>query len=222
MEVETDKIANAGRSGRWRPPAPARRRGRAGLSGQGAARRHRADQRCPTPRSTPLSRLFELRRPRATTRRKRRQATEFVETPTRPSALRQRAARATPIVLIHGFGGDLDNWLFNIDALAEAGAGLCARPAGPWRLDQDDRRSRTGRTGGCSRAFPGGDRARKRPSGRPFDGRRRRRRLGAASRRPGEIADADQSGRVSAAEINSALYRRLRRWPNRAAISSRC
>lgn len=28
---------------------------------------------------------------------------------------------ALPILLIHGFGGDLDNWLFNIDALAEAG-----------------------------------------------------------------------------------------------------
>ena len=25
----------------------------------------------------------------------------------------------TAVVLIHGFGGDLDNWLFNIDALAE-------------------------------------------------------------------------------------------------------
>ncbi|OKH86874.1 acetoin dehydrogenase dihydrolipoyllysine-residue acetyltransferase subunit [Thalassospira sp. TSL5-1] len=28
-------------------------------------------------------------------------------------------ADQTPIILIHGFGGDLDNWLFNIDALAE-------------------------------------------------------------------------------------------------------
>ncbi len=26
-----------------------------------------------------------------------------------------------PVLLIHGFGGDLDNWLFNIDALAEGG-----------------------------------------------------------------------------------------------------
>lgn len=32
-----------------------------------------------------------------------------------------RPGEGTPIVLVHGFGGDLDNWLFNIDALAQAG-----------------------------------------------------------------------------------------------------
>ena len=32
----------------------------------------------------------------------------------------QRGAQSgTPVLFIHGFGGDLDNWLFNIDALAE-------------------------------------------------------------------------------------------------------
>lgn len=30
-----------------------------------------------------------------------------------------RAGEGVPVLLIHGFGGDLDNWLFNIDALAE-------------------------------------------------------------------------------------------------------
>ena len=34
---------------------------------------------------------------------------------------RQGAGGAT-VLLIHGFGGDLDNWLFNIDALAEGHA----------------------------------------------------------------------------------------------------
>jgi pyruvate dehydrogenase E2 component (dihydrolipoamide acetyltransferase) len=32
---------------------------------------------------------------------------------------RRGAADGTPVLFIHGFGGDLDNWLFNIDALAE-------------------------------------------------------------------------------------------------------
>lgn len=31
-----------------------------------------------------------------------------------------RTGSGTPVILIHGFGGDLDNWLFNIDALADA------------------------------------------------------------------------------------------------------
>ncbi len=31
------------------------------------------------------------------------------------------SGEAVPTLLIHGFGGDLDNWLFNIDALAEDG-----------------------------------------------------------------------------------------------------
>ena len=32
---------------------------------------------------------------------------------------RRGAESGTPVLFIHGFGGDLDNWLFNIDALAE-------------------------------------------------------------------------------------------------------
>ncbi|WP_157269347.1 acetoin dehydrogenase dihydrolipoyllysine-residue acetyltransferase subunit [Azohydromonas aeria] len=46
---------------------------------------------------------------------------------TEVDGLRVRYARrgdadgsATPVLFIHGFGGDLDNWLFNIDAVAEA------------------------------------------------------------------------------------------------------
>jgi pyruvate dehydrogenase E2 component (dihydrolipoamide acetyltransferase) len=32
---------------------------------------------------------------------------------------RKGAAEGTPVLFIHGYGGDLDNWLFNIDAVAE-------------------------------------------------------------------------------------------------------
>lgn len=32
---------------------------------------------------------------------------------------RSGAAAGTPVLFIHGFGGDLDNWLFNIDAVGE-------------------------------------------------------------------------------------------------------
>lgn len=43
---------------------------------------------------------------------------EFVETPAGTIRYAKRGDGAETIVLIHGFGGDLDNWLFNIDALA--------------------------------------------------------------------------------------------------------
>lgn len=33
----------------------------------------------------------------------------------------ERPGDGIPVLLVHGFGGDLDNWLFNIDALAETG-----------------------------------------------------------------------------------------------------
>ena len=32
---------------------------------------------------------------------------------------RKGPAEGTPVLFLHGFGGDLDNWLFNLDALAE-------------------------------------------------------------------------------------------------------
>lgn len=44
--------------------------------------------------------------------------TEFVDTPAGTLRYAKRGEGATTVVLVHGFGGDLDNWLFNIDALA--------------------------------------------------------------------------------------------------------
>lgn len=46
---------------------------------------------------------------------------EFADLPVGRIRYTARPGEGTAILLIHGFGGDLDNWLFNIDALAETG-----------------------------------------------------------------------------------------------------
>lgn len=44
---------------------------------------------------------------------------EFAETQAGSLRYAKRGSGEETIILIHGFGGDLDNWLFNLDALAE-------------------------------------------------------------------------------------------------------
>ncbi len=44
---------------------------------------------------------------------------EFAELEVGRIRYTERSGEGTAVILIHGFGGDLDNWLFNIDALAE-------------------------------------------------------------------------------------------------------
>jgi pyruvate dehydrogenase E2 component (dihydrolipoamide acetyltransferase) len=46
-------------------------------------------------------------------------AHEFLELPVGRVRYARRGSGPQNVILIHGFGGDLDNWLFNIDALAE-------------------------------------------------------------------------------------------------------
>ena len=46
--------------------------------------------------------------------------TEIAQTPAGALRYAKRGDGAETVILIHGFGGDLDNWLFNIDALGEA------------------------------------------------------------------------------------------------------
>ncbi len=46
---------------------------------------------------------------------------EYVETPSGKLRYAVRPGEGNPIIFIHGFGGDLDNWLFNIDAVAVSG-----------------------------------------------------------------------------------------------------
>ena len=45
-------------------------------------------------------------------------ATETVEVAGRAIRYLTRGEGGTPVILIHGFGGDLNNWLFNHEALA--------------------------------------------------------------------------------------------------------
>ncbi len=44
---------------------------------------------------------------------------DFADTPAGSLRYAKRGSGDETVILIHGFGGDLDNWLFNIDALAE-------------------------------------------------------------------------------------------------------
>jgi len=44
---------------------------------------------------------------------------EYAETSLGPIRYAKRGVGDENVILVHGFGGDLDNWLFNIDALAE-------------------------------------------------------------------------------------------------------
>jgi pyruvate dehydrogenase E2 component (dihydrolipoamide acetyltransferase) len=47
---------------------------------------------------------------------------EFAETSAGSLRYARRGSGDETVILIHGFGGDLDNWLFNIDALGEKAA----------------------------------------------------------------------------------------------------
>lgn len=44
---------------------------------------------------------------------------QFAELPIGRIRYAERGGDGVPVLLIHGFGGDLDNWLFNIDTIAE-------------------------------------------------------------------------------------------------------
>ena len=44
---------------------------------------------------------------------------EFADLPIGKIRYAERSGEGTPVIFIHGFGGDLDNWLFNIDAVSE-------------------------------------------------------------------------------------------------------
>jgi pyruvate dehydrogenase E2 component (dihydrolipoamide acetyltransferase) len=47
---------------------------------------------------------------------------QYAETPSGRLRYAERLSQGAPIIFIHGFGGDLNNWLFNIDAVTGSGS----------------------------------------------------------------------------------------------------
>ena len=202
-DIETTKIANVFESpvaGRAAPArgdegetvpvgAPARR-------GRRRERRRRRDRRLRRRVPGELRRPAEAdgRRPPSRDGRGRR-----------PHAALPRAGRgaATPVVFLHGFGGDLNNWLFNQPALAERRApstrstcpAMAARPRRSGDGDVDA-------LAGAVRELPRRLGARARAPRRPLAGRRRRRAAGARPSRPRRLARRWSPAPGSAPEID--------------------
>jgi pyruvate dehydrogenase E2 component (dihydrolipoamide acetyltransferase) len=118
--------------------------------------------------SSPTSRPLQARR-----RRRRGPGPDAPEDRGEWPPLRylKRGEGGEPMLLIHGFGGDLNNWLFNHEALAADREGM--------RLDLPGHGESTKDVGeGTLEPWPtpwrlhGRGRCRRRPPGRPFDGRR--------------------------------------------------
>ena len=104
---------------RSRESCAARSRGGRRAAGRRPARGSRAGSRPGAETSTASSRASWSKRGG---RRRRRAAVETkLERDGRTLVYKAAGLQsdATPVVLIHGFGGDSDNWLFNIDELAK-------------------------------------------------------------------------------------------------------
>ena len=82
-----------------------------------------------------------------------------------------------PIIFIHGYGGDLNNWMFNQEELSASHTTYAIDLPGHGRSTKDGRRRRRrlARQGGARLHGRQGDQ--EGPSRRPFDGRRHRTRL---------------------------------------------
>ena len=76
-----------------------------------------------------------------------------------------------PVLLVHGFGADLNTWMFTQPALAAGTAHRRAGSAGAWRLGQRSRCRRCGELDRCRRGSARRARHRAGSSRRTFDGR---------------------------------------------------
>ena len=122
-----------------------------------------------------------------------------------------------PLVLLHGFGGDLNNWLFNAEALSARARGLRARPARATAA-----RSRRRATSSASlRAFLDAPGHRARPPRRALDGRPGGRRVRGCRARPRALADADRPRRARRGDRRASTSTGSSPRPAQAS-SSRC
>ena len=124
-DIETSKIANAFESPVAGPAAAAAgRRGRDGAGGgtAGGGRRRLGRRTTRSTPSSPTSRRAS--RPRRPSRPRTPGPSPSSSRPAAAGCATSRWARreGTPVLFIHGFGGDLNNWLFNQPALAETHA----------------------------------------------------------------------------------------------------
>ena len=128
-EVETEKITGAVES----PAAGVLRRRVAEVgrrrAGRRPARRDRAGRGAGRRRST---RSWRSSRPRSCPTRPRRRPGARARdgrAPAGPLRVLAQGEGDEVLVLLHGFGGDAENWRFNLDSLAERAHGARARPA---------------------------------------------------------------------------------------------
>ncbi len=130
LEIETTKITNVFEAERARHVAPHRRRFRRDIADRRAARGRRRRPACPTARSTPLSPgSSRPNRPRKTPRPRRTRSRRAISRPAAgdcASSIIGSGRQSAPIVLVHGFGGDLNAWMFNQPALAGQGSASIA------------------------------------------------------------------------------------------------
>ena len=220
LDIETTKITNVYESPRRHLAAPdGRRLGRPFRSARCSvwSRTTPFRKRRSTPSSRGFRRSSRRKRPKrpmppgpSRNRRCRRQAASL-------SGMGEQGRRGRrPVVLIHGFGGDLNNWQFNQPALAEQRTYAIDLPGHGGRA----RRAPAGRSARWRRRWSISltPRASSAPSGRSFAGRRGRLDL-ALNHRAGRLGDPVCSAGLGAGDQHR-LHRRLHRAPTGARVEA--
>ena len=184
LEIETTKITNVFEAPAGRHVAAHRGAGGRDLAGRRACSRSPLPRRCRRARSTAFVAGFAVPEPAAEAAADAEAAKprEMEAAGLRLRYLELGDGDSVPVLLLHGFGADLNTWMFTQPALAEGRRVDRVGSAGPWRIGQGSRRRpmpRAWPTSSSRRA----ERARHRAgaSRRAFDGRRHCRFLRAAA-----------------------------------------